>query len=215
MRRNSAPGPKAPAAKADGKITSAREAVSLIRSGDTVATGGFVGIGFAGGDRRRAGGALPRQRDGRRHRRAARPHASSTRPARATARSAASTTWRTRAWCKRVDRRPLGPGAEAAGAGGRRRDRGLQPAAGRHHPPLPRHRRRQARPPDQGRPRHLRRSAPRRRQAQRAHHRGPRQPDGDRRRGVPVLPRLPDQRRASCAAPPPIPTATSPWSARR
>ena len=30
-----------------GKIVSARDAVALIRSGDTVATGGFVGIGFA------------------------------------------------------------------------------------------------------------------------------------------------------------------------
>ena len=30
-----------------GKIVSAREAVRLIRDGDTVATGGFVGIGFA------------------------------------------------------------------------------------------------------------------------------------------------------------------------
>ena len=30
-----------------GKVVSAREAVRLIRSGDTVATGGFVGIGFA------------------------------------------------------------------------------------------------------------------------------------------------------------------------
>jgi propionate CoA-transferase len=29
-----------------GKIKSAREAARLIRSGDTVATGGFVGIGF-------------------------------------------------------------------------------------------------------------------------------------------------------------------------
>ena len=29
-----------------GKVVSAREAVRLIRSGDTVATGGFVGIGF-------------------------------------------------------------------------------------------------------------------------------------------------------------------------
>ena len=47
MRRTAAPGPDAPASKADGKITSAREAVSLIRSGDTVATSGFVGIGFA------------------------------------------------------------------------------------------------------------------------------------------------------------------------
>ena len=31
----------------DGKIVTAAEAVRLIRSGDTVATGGFVGIGFA------------------------------------------------------------------------------------------------------------------------------------------------------------------------
>src|SRR5438093_12299891 len=30
-----------------GKLVTAREAVSLIRNGDTVATGGFVGIGFA------------------------------------------------------------------------------------------------------------------------------------------------------------------------
>ena len=30
-----------------GKIVSAREAVSLIRDGDVVATGGFIGIGFA------------------------------------------------------------------------------------------------------------------------------------------------------------------------
>ena len=30
-----------------GKIVTAREAVRLIRDGDTVATGGFVGIGFA------------------------------------------------------------------------------------------------------------------------------------------------------------------------
>ncbi len=30
-----------------GKIVTAAEAVALIRDGDTVATGGFVGIGFA------------------------------------------------------------------------------------------------------------------------------------------------------------------------
>ena len=30
-----------------GKIVSAEEAARLIRDGDTVATGGFVGIGFA------------------------------------------------------------------------------------------------------------------------------------------------------------------------
>lgn len=31
----------------NGKIVTARDAVQLIRAGDTVATGGFVGIGFA------------------------------------------------------------------------------------------------------------------------------------------------------------------------
>ena len=30
-----------------GKIVGAQEAVRLIRGGDTIATGGFVGIGFA------------------------------------------------------------------------------------------------------------------------------------------------------------------------
>jgi propionate CoA-transferase len=31
----------------NGKIVAARDAVQLIRAGDTVGTGGFVGIGFA------------------------------------------------------------------------------------------------------------------------------------------------------------------------
>jgi propionate CoA-transferase len=41
--------PPIPAAQTrdSGKLVTAREAVSLIRNGDTVATGGFVGIGFA------------------------------------------------------------------------------------------------------------------------------------------------------------------------
>jgi len=47
MRHQAAQSRNAPAAKADGKIRSAREAVGLIRSGDTIATSGFVGIGFA------------------------------------------------------------------------------------------------------------------------------------------------------------------------
>jgi propionate CoA-transferase len=47
MRSNATPAVEKPAPKADGKIRSAREAVALIRSGDTIATSGFVGIGFA------------------------------------------------------------------------------------------------------------------------------------------------------------------------
>ena len=47
MLRDSTSSPGAPARSREGKIKSAREAARLIRSGDTVATGGFVGIGFA------------------------------------------------------------------------------------------------------------------------------------------------------------------------
>ena len=36
-----------PAALSGGKIVTAADAVRIIRSGDTVATSGFVGIGFA------------------------------------------------------------------------------------------------------------------------------------------------------------------------
>jgi propionate CoA-transferase len=46
MARDAAAQPATPAAASGGKIRSAREAAGLIRSGDTVATGGFVGIGF-------------------------------------------------------------------------------------------------------------------------------------------------------------------------
>ena len=45
MRRDIVSGAGAPT-PGKGKVRSAREAASLIRSGDTVATGGFVGIGF-------------------------------------------------------------------------------------------------------------------------------------------------------------------------
>jgi propionate CoA-transferase len=46
MRHDTASGAGEPACAQAGKIRSAHEAAQLIRSGDTVATGGFVGIGF-------------------------------------------------------------------------------------------------------------------------------------------------------------------------
>jgi propionate CoA-transferase len=49
MANSSSPHPMAASLRASdtGKIVSARDAVRLIKDGDTVATGGFVGIGFA------------------------------------------------------------------------------------------------------------------------------------------------------------------------
>ena len=199
---------RAPGAAPRNKIVSAAEAVRLIHDGDTVATGGFVGIGFAEGiavaleqrflaTEAETGTGAPRdltlvyaagQGDGKERGLNHFGHAGLV---------------------KRVDRRPLGPGAAAAGARGRRRDRGLQPAAGRDHAPVPRHRRRQA-----GHaaaaiglgtfvdPRHGGGKI------NAAHHRRPGRADGDRRRGVPVLQGVPDPRRHHPRAPPPTPTAT-------
>src|SRR5689334_13940231 len=47
MSGSAAPLPIGLQKAASGKIVTAREAVRLIRPGDTIATGGFVGIGFA------------------------------------------------------------------------------------------------------------------------------------------------------------------------
>ncbi len=142
-----------------GKIVSAREAVALIRDGDTVATGGFVGIGFA----ENIAVALEE-----RYVEAARddPHGLGS-PRDLTLVYAAGQGRRqgSRAEPPRPqgagqarDRRPLGPRAQAAGTRGRQPDRGLQPSAGHHHAPVPRHRGGQARPAVARRHRHVRRS---------------------------------------------------------
>ena len=47
MRNSSVAGANAPLSGRDRKVATADAAASLIRSGDTIATGGFVGIGFA------------------------------------------------------------------------------------------------------------------------------------------------------------------------
>ena len=103
-----------------GKIVSAREAVALIRDGDTVATGGFVGIGFAENIAVALEERFLDSGEGRarRHRRAARPDARlRRRPGRR--QGARPQPPRPRGPRQARDRRPLGPGAQAAGARGR------------------------------------------------------------------------------------------------
>ena len=199
-----------------GKIVTAREAVQLIHDGDTIATTGFVGIGFP---RKHRGGArtalrrIERKGSGRRGptrgadarvcRRAGRRQGARTQPPRPSRPGQARHRW------------PLGARAETAGSRRRQSHRGLQPAAGRDHPPLSRHRRRQARASVAHRPRHLRRSATRRRQDQRTHDRRRRRADDDRRARSTCSTRRSRSMSGSCAARPPIRTATSRWNARR
>ena len=190
------------------KIVTAEEAVRLIRDGATVATGGFVGIGFAEAiavqiEQQFLEQGRPRdltlmyaagQGDGKEQR--PQPFRSQRAgPAR--------------------HRRALGPVPQAPETRHRQRDRSLQPSPGRHQPPVPRHRRRQAGHHHPRRHRHLRRSAPRRRQDQRRHDRGHR-----RNRHTRAARNICSTRRArsmsrSCAAPAPTPTATSRWRRRR
>ena len=130
-----------------GKIVTAREAVQLIHDGDTIATSGFVGIGFPeniavaleqrfveSSEKDPDGVGKPEgltlvyaagQGDGKERGLNHLGHAGTG---------------------KARDRRTLGTGAEAAGAGGRQPDRGVQPAAGGDHSPVSRHRRAQAGP---------------------------------------------------------------------
>ena len=162
---------KALQAAAGGKTVAARDAVALIRSGDTVATGGFVGIGFR---RRRSpsrskSAFSPAEADG------------SSEPRDLTLVYAAGQGDGKERGLNHLGargagaprhRRPLGPGAEAAGNWPSPSEiEAYNLPQGVIIAPVSRHRRRQARAPDARRPRHLRRSAPRRRQDQRAHHR--------------------------------------------
>ena len=171
------------------KVVSAAEAVAIIRDRDTVACSGFVGTGtpdelIVALEKRFLETGTPERphagvRGGAGRRQGPRPE-----PPRARGPGEAR------------DRRPLVAGAQAGQARRREQDRGLQPAAGRDLLPLPRHRRAPRRLAHQGGPAHLRRSAPGRRQDQRAHDRGAGARDGDRRRGVPLLQGLPDHRGA-------------------
>ena len=178
-----------------GKVVSAAEAVRLIRDGDTVATGGFVGIGFAEEIAIALEELYPRERSRRAvyAGQADEPRRWSMPPARATARIAASIISRMRAWCKRVIGGHWGlvPKLQQLAISNQIEAYNLPQGVITHL-----FRDIAARRPahiSRGRHRHLRRSAQRRRQAERAHHRGSRRADHDRRRGVPVLQDLPDQ----------------------
>ena len=79
--------------------------------------------------------------------------------------------------------------------GREQRARGVLVAPGRPLAADARDRRRPAGPGDARRPRHVRRSAPDRRQAELAHDRGPRRGRHPARRGVAAVPLVPDRRR--------------------
>ena len=193
----------------DDKIVSADDAIAIIRDGDTVSCSGFVGIGtpeelIEALERRfleTQGAARPHAgvRGGAGRRQGARAQPARARgPGQArdrrplVARAQARRSWRPTT-CIEAYNLPLGVISHLF------RDIGRAP---RRHA-------------DQGRAAHLRRSAPRRRQDQRAHHRGPGARDGDRRRGVAVLQDLPDQRRVDPRHHRRRRPATSRWSARR
>ena len=119
------------AAAHKSKLVSADEAVRLIHSGDTVATGGFVGItGLRRRSRLRWRSAseseqAPRPDTGLCRRARRRQHRGLNHLVTGAAESVIGGHW---GWC---------PNCRSAGDGGR--DRSPQPAAGRDHPSVPRY----------------------------------------------------------------------------
>ena len=190
------------------KVISAEAAAGRL-DGDTVAVGGFVGDRRAGGARGRLEARFP----GRAARGTSR---SSSPPVRATGQARGLQPFRRRGHGAPGDRRALGARAGARPARDREQHRGVLLPAGRDLPPVPRHRRAQAGHDHQGGTRarsSTRGSTAARSTAGRAEDLVRRA--RDRRRGVPVLPGVPDQRRPHPGHHRGSRRATSPWSVRR
>ena len=170
-------------------IIDVRDAVGLVRDGSTVVIGGSgAGHALPAAVHRRARRGLHRDRraarpddgPGRRHRRLRRPRLLAARAVRAPAPD---------------DRQQHRQRAAARRAGRGQRDRVVLVPAGRPLAADARDRRRTAGRPDPGRPGHVRRPAPDRRQAERPDDRGPRRGRHAARPRVAAVPRLPDRRR--------------------
>ena len=175
-----------------------------------------MGVAFPEGDSRCHRATVPGVRRGTRpgQRTASRPYArlcsrAGRRKGTGAESPRSSGTGEARGW------RSLGPGAQAGSAGGHWPDRGLQPAPGSDLAYVSRYRRPSPQAHQQGRHWNLRRSALRRRQNQRPHHRGSGRV-GNHSTARSTCPTRPSRSTSALsAAPPRIPKAMSPWSARR